>query len=173
MLLLVAIPATAADYSVQPDSTLGFSGTFQGESFNGEFKKFEASISYDPANLAASKFDVIVEIEGVATGDSDRDNALPGDEFFNTAKFPKARFVTSAFRKDGDKVIAEGTLTIKGVSKPVSLDVGFTPNGDGAILSVMTKLDRSDFNVGTGDYADTSTIGADITVNGNLKLAAK
>lgn len=173
LLLLAAFPAIAADYSVQPGSTLGFSGTFQGETFNGEFKQFDATISYDPANLAASKFDVSVDISSVATGDSDRDNALPGDEFFDTATFPKAHFVSTAFRQDGDKVIAEGTLTMKGVSKPVSLDVGFTPNGSDATLAVTTKLDRSDFNVGTGDYADTSTIGADVTVNGKLNLAAK
>lgn len=173
LFLITAIPAVAADYSVQPGSTLGFTGTFQGEAFTGQFKKFDATISYDPGNLAASKFDVSVDIISVATGDSDRDSALPGDEFFATAKFPNARFVSTAFRKDGDQVIAEGTLTIKGISKPVSLDVGFMPNGSGAILDVTTKLDRSDFGVGTGDYADTSTIGADVTVKGTLKLAAK
>lgn len=172
-LLLAAFPAFAVDYSVQPGSTLGFSGTFQGEAFNGEFKQFEATISYDPANLAASKFDVSVDIDSVATGDSDRDNALPGDEFFDVGKYPKARFVSTAFRQHGDKVIADGNLSIKGVSKPVGLDVGFTPTGDGATLTVTTKLNRSDFHVGTGDYADTSTIGADVTVNGKLNLAAK
>ncbi|MFZ2235901.1 MAG: YceI family protein [Dokdonella sp.] len=173
LLLLAVIPAIAADYSVQPGSTLGFSGTFQGEAFNGEFKKFDATISYDPAKLAASKFDVSIDIGSVATGDSDRDNALPGDEFFDTVKFPKAHFVSKAFRKDGDKVIADGTLTIKGISKPVSLEVGLTPSVDGATLTVTTNLDRSDFSIGTGDYADTSTIGAVVTVNGKLKLAAK
>lgn len=173
LLLIAAIPAVAADYSVQPGSTLGFTGTFQGEAFTGEFKKFNATISYDAINLPASKFDVSVDISSVATGDSDRDNALPGDEFFDASKFPTARFVSTTFRKDGDKVIADGTLTIKGISKPVSLDVGFTPTGNGATLVVTTKLDRSAFGVGIGDYADTSTIGADVTVSGNLKLAAK
>ncbi len=173
LLLLATIPVLAADYSVQPGSTLGFSGIFQGATFEGEFKQFDAMIVYDPANLAASKFDVSVDIGSVVTGDSDRDNALPGEEFFDTAKFPNAHFVTSAFRKDGDKVMADGILTIKGVSKPVSLDVGFSPNGSNATLTVTTNLDRSDFTVGTGDYADTSTIGADVTVNAKLKLAAK
>ncbi len=173
LLLLASIPAIAADYSVQPGSTIGFSGTFQGEAFTGQFKKFDATISYDPANLATSKLDVSVDISSIATGDSDRDNALPGGEFFSTAKFPKAHFISTAFRNDGNKVIADGTLTIKGVSKPVSLDVGFTPSGDGATLAVSTTLDRSDFNVGTGEYADTSTIGADVKVNAKLKLTAK
>ena len=173
LLLLAAIPASAADYAVQAGSTLGFSGVFQGAAFDGEFKKFDAAITYDPANLAASKFDVNVDIAGVATGDSDRDSALPGEEFFDSAKFPKAHFVTSAFRKVGDKVVADGSLTIKGISKPVHLDVAFMPNGNGATLDVTTKLDRREFNVGTGDYADTSTIGAEVKVNAKLILAAK
>ena len=173
LLLLATLPASAADYSVQPGSTLGFSGIFQGATFNGEFKHFDAMIAYDAAKLTASKFDVSVDISSVATGDNDRDNALPGEEFFDTTAFPKAHFVSTAFRKAGDKVIADGTLTIKGVSKPVSLDVTFTPNGKDATLVVTTKLDRRDFNVGSGDYADTSTIGADVNVKANLKLSEK
>ena len=173
LLLLASVAASAADYSVQPGSTLGFSGIFQGATFNGEFKHFDATITCDPADLAASKFDVSVDVGSVATGDSDRDNALPGEEFFDTSKFPKARFVSTAFRSAGGKVSADGNLTIKGVTKPVSLDVAFTPNGNNATLVVSTKLDRRDFNVGSGDYADTSTIGAGVNVKANLKLTAK
>lgn len=171
--LLATVPAFATQYSVQPGSTLGFSGTFQGAAFDGEFKRFDASIAYDPADLAASKFEVNVDISSVDTGDSDRDGALPGEEFFDAANFPKARFVSTTFRKDGDQVIADGTLTIKDISKPISLKVDFTSSGNDATLAVTTKLDRGDFKIGTGDYADTSTIGADVSVNAKLKLAAK
>ena len=60
LLLALALPglAGAADYTVQPGSELGFTGTFQGESFKGTFGKWTAAISYDAAKLATSKFDV-------------------------------------------------------------------------------------------------------------------
>jgi len=176
LLLALVLPgmATAADYTVQPaSSTLGFSNTFQGESFNGHFGQWTAAISYDPANLASSKFDVEVTLASVKTGDDDRDSALPGADFFDVAKFPKAHFVTTGFRRSGGKVIADGTLTLRGVSKPVSLEVTFKPQGSGATLDVAGTVKRLDFGVGTGDYADTSVIGGDVKVTAHLQLAPK
>lgn len=176
LLLSLALPcaAAAADYTVQPaGSTLGFSNTFQGESFNGQFGQWTAAISYDAANLASSKFDVEVTLASVKTGDADRDGALPGPDFFDTAKFPKAHFVTTGFRKSGGKVIADGTLTLRGVTKPVSLEVTFKPQGSGATLDVAGTVKRLDFGVGTGDYADTSVIGGDVKVIAHLQLAPK
>jgi polyisoprenoid-binding protein YceI len=176
ILLALALPvvATAADYTMQPaSSTLGFSTTFQGESFNGKFGQWTAAISYDAANLAASKFDVEVDLASANTGDSDRDSALPGSDFFDVAKFPKAHFVTTGFRQVGGKVIADGTLTLHGISKPVSLDVTFKPQASGATLDVAGTVKRLDFGIGTGDYADTSVIGGDVKVTAHLQLAAK
>lgn len=176
ILLALALPgiAAATDYTVQPaSSTLGFSNTFQGESFDGKFGRWTAAISYDAANLASSKFDVEVDLASVKTGDSDRDSALPGSDFFDVAKFPKAHFVTTGFRQVGGKVIADGTLTLHGISKPVSLDVTFKPQGSGATLDVAGTVKRLDFGVGTGDYADTSVIGGDVKVTAHLQLAAK
>ncbi|KQZ71171.1 polyisoprenoid-binding protein [Rhodanobacter sp. Root561] len=176
ILLALALPgiAAATDYTVQPaSSTLGFSNTFQGESFDGRFGQWTAAISYDAANLASSKFDVEVDLASVKTGDSDRDSALPGSDFFDVAKFPKAHFVTTGFRQVGSKVIADGTLTLHGISKPVSLDVTFKPQASGATLDVAGTVKRLDFGVGTGDYADTSVIGGDVKVTAHLQLAAK
>ena len=176
LLLALALPCVAAatDYTVQPAaSTLGFSGTFQGESFDGRFGQWTAAISYDPARLASSKFDVEVTLASVKTGDSDRDSALPGSDFFDTAKFPKAHFVTTGFRRNGAQVIADGSLTLRGVTKPVSLTVTFAPQGSGATLEVNGTLKRLDFGVGGGEYADTSVIGADVKIHAHLQLVAK
>lgn len=169
----LALPASATDYRVAAGSTLGFLADFQGEKFSGQFKTFDATIRYDPTDLAGSMFDVNVDLASVVTGDSDRDDALPGAEFFDVAKTPRARYTTTGFRKDGDKVIADGTLTLKGTSKPVSLVVRFHAGSGDTILDVTTTLKRLDFNVGSGEYADTSTIGNEVAVNGHLVLVAK
>ena len=176
LLLALALPCAAAatDYTVQPTaSTLGFSGTFQGESFDGRFGQWTAAISYDAANRASSKFDVEVTLASAKTGDSDRDGALPGTDFFDTAKFPKAHFVTTGFRRTGTQVIADGNLTLRGVTKPVSLAVTFKPQGSGATLDVSGTVRRLDFGVGGGEYADTSVIGADVKIDAHLQLAAR
>lgn len=174
--LALALPfaASAADYTVQPAaSTLGFSDTFQGETFNGHFGRWTAAISYDAANLAGSKFDVDVDLASAKTGDNDRDGALPGEDFFDVAKFPKAHFVTTGFRQNGAQVIADGKLTLRGVTRPVSLQVTFKPQGSGATLDVAGSVKRLDFGVGGGDYADTSVIGADVKITAHLQLAPR
>jgi polyisoprenoid-binding protein YceI len=176
LVLALAVPgiAGAADYAVQPaGSKLGFTSSFQGQSFDGTFNKWTAAISYDAAKLAASKFDVDVDLASVKTGDNDRDGALPGADFFNVAKFPKAHFVTTGFRQNGAQVIADGNLTLRGVTKPVSLNVTFKPQGAGATLDVSGSVKRLDFGVGGGDYADTSVIGGDVKINAHLVLTAK
>ncbi|WP_130619572.1 YceI family protein [Dyella amyloliquefaciens] len=176
LLLALALPslASATDYAVQPaGSKLGFAGTFQGQAFDGTFGKWTANISYDPAKVATSKFEVDVDLASVKTGDNDRDSALPGADFFNVAKFPKAHFVTTGFRQNGAVVVADGNLTLRGVSKPVSLNVTFKSQGGNATLDVTGTVKRLDYGVGGGEYADTSVIGADVKVNAHLVLTAK
>lgn len=172
--LTLSCAASAAQYSVVPaNSTLGFSGTFQGEAFQGHFDQWSAAITYDPSDLAGSHFDVGVDLASVKTGDSDRDSALPGPDFFSVAKFPKAHFVSTLIHKVGSTVVADGNLTLRGVTKPVSLDVAFKPQGSGATLDIHGIVKRLDFGVGTGDYADTSVIADDVKVSAHLQLAPK
>lgn len=174
-LLAAAAPfaAQAADYTVQAGSKLGFTSNFQGSSFDGQFGKWTAAISYDAAKPASSKFDVTVDLASAKTGDNDRDSALPGADFFDVAKYPQAHFVTTGFRQQGGQMIADGTLTLRGVSKPVSLTVNFKPQGSGATLDVSGALNRLDFGVGGGEYKDTSVIGAQVKVTAHLVLSAK
>ena len=171
--LATPLAVSAADYNVQAGSTLGFTSNFQGSSFDGHFNKWTAAISYDPAKLASSKFDVTVDLATAKTGDNDRDSALPGPDFFNVAKYPQAHFVTTAFHQQGNQVVADGMLTLRGVTKPVSLSVVFKPQGSGATLDVTGTVKRLDFGVGGGQYADTSVIGADVKVIAHLVLTAK
>lgn len=178
LLLCLPLPmaAAAADYRVQQDqSTLGFSATFQGASFQGHFAQWHAAIRFDPVKLADSSFDVTVDTTSAATGDDDRDGALPGADFFNATKYPQARYVSTGFsRVDGTRVIAHGTLTLRGETRPLDLAVAFAPQAGGtATLDVTGALKRLDYGVGSGEYADTSVIGNDVTINAHLVLAPK
>lgn len=176
LLLTFALPsvALAADYAVQPaTSILQFSGTFQGASFTGHFTQWSATIRYDPTHLATSKFDVTVTPASAKTEDADQQDALPGADFFNVTKFPTAHFSSTGFRQNGTQVIADGNLTLRGVTKPISLNVIFKPNASGATLEVSGVLNRLNFGVGSGDYADTSVIAANVKVTAHLQLVKK
>ena len=177
LLLALALPCAAAatDYNVRPAlSHLSFHGTYQGAEFSGNFNDWTAAISYDPADLAHAKFDVVVTLASAKTGDADQESALPGESFFDVAKFPTAHFVTTGFRHDGNMVIADGQLTLRGVTKPVSLGVVFRTHSPGSsTLDVAGHVQRLDFGVGIGDYADTSVIGATVKITAHLQLEPK
>ena len=170
--LLLPLTSVARDWQVDTaKSTLTFKGTYQNEGFDGRFKKFEATISYDAADPTKSKFDVTIDLPSVDTGSGERDDTLATADFFDTSKTPKAHFVTESFAKNGDAVEAKGNLTIRNKTKPVTLKVTFAENGNAATLDVDTTLKRADFDLGNG--ADWADVGADVPVHAHLVLSAK
>ena len=171
--LLLPMAAFARDWNVDTaKSTLGFKGSYQKEAFNGSFKKFDATIAYDATDPTKGKFDVTIDLASADTASAERDDTLKGGDFFATAKFPKAHFVTSSFAKAADgSTTAQGTLTIRDQSKPVTLKVAFVESGNTATLDVDTVLKRADFGLGAG--SDWSDVGTDVPVHGHLVLNAK
>jgi polyisoprenoid-binding protein YceI len=165
-------PASARIWQLDAaHSTLTFANTYQGVEYTGQFRRFDARIDYDPADLAHAKFDVTVDVTSLDTQNSERDHAALGADFFDTAKFPRAHFVTTSLRKAADgKVIADGLLTLRGIGKPVTLVVKFAQRGDTATLDVSAHVKRLDFGIGTGQWADPSLIGDGVSVHGHLLL---
>ena len=81
-----------------------------------------------------------------------------GDAFFDSAKFPQAKYSASKFRAlGGNRYAADGTLSLHGVSKPVTLEFSWTP-GAKPVLAGKATVKRLDFGVGGGDWADTELI---------------
>ncbi len=175
ILSLLLLPGAVFAHDWQVDaakSSLTFKGSYQGDAFNGTFKKFDATIAYDAANLATSKFDVTIDLASADTASSERDDTLKGSDFFDTGKFPKAHFVTQSFAKAADgSVQASGTLTIRDQTKPVTLKVMFAESGSAATLDVDTVLKRADFGLGKG--SDWAEVSADVPVHGHLVLSGK
>jgi len=173
LLALLPLAGFARDWQVDSSkSSLTFNGTYQSGPFTGKFGKFEAAISYDEADLAKAKFDVKVDVGSLDTQSGERDDTLRTADFFNTAKFPQAHFVTTSFERGADGgVLAKGTLTIRDQSKPVTLKVKFAASAQGTTLDVDTTLNRLDF--GLGSSSDWADISKDVGVHGHLLLTPK
>lgn len=176
--LLLAAPfgadATTTWTADPARSTLAFSASADGEAFTGTFKTFEAKIAFDPADLATSSFDVSIDLTSADSGNSDRDDTLQGEEFFNSATQPQAKYKATNFvAHEGGRFSAEGELELNGVSKPVTLEFTWSGDGKSATLMGETVLDRLDFNVGTGDWEDAATITHEVTVKTTLQLSAQ
>ncbi|MBD9435220.1 polyisoprenoid-binding protein [Pseudoxanthomonas sp. PXM03] len=169
-LLLASAPAMAADYVQAPGSTLVFASNYQGETFTGKFGGFTTTMSFDPAQLAASKLDVAIQLAGTQTGNKDRDDTLVSPDFFNVGKFAQARYTATRFRSlGGNQYAADGTLSLRGASKPVTLTFTWTP-GAQPVLTGKATVKRLDFGIGGGDWADTSTIPNDVAISTKVVL---
>ena len=148
----------ATDYAQQAGSSLGFTGSYQGEAFTGSFAKFNSSISFDPAKLAQSRFDVRITLGSANTKNSERDEMLLGPDFFNTKTQPEARYVATKFRALGNnRFVADGVLSLRGVLKPAPLTFTWTPGAKPQLVG-SAKIQRLDFKVGIGDWDDVELI---------------
>jgi polyisoprenoid-binding protein YceI len=160
----------AADYVQAPGSTLTFAGSYQGEAFTGRFPGFVTKLSFDPKQLATSRLEVSIPLAAATTGNEDYDGEMRGEAFFNSAKFPQARYTATKFRAlGGNRYAADGVLALRGVSKPVTLAFTWTP-GAKPVLAGKATVKRLDFGVGGGEWADTSLLPNEIAVSTKVVL---
>lgn len=156
--LAVAAPAFARDYVQGPGSTLTFASHYQGEVFTGHFSRFNTRLSFDPAKLDDARLEVLIPLASASTANADRDETLQGPDFFSTAAFPQARYTANRFRHvKGNEYAADGILSLRGVSKPVTLTFSWTP-GAQPVLNGKAGVPRLEFGVGGGDWADLEII---------------
>lgn len=169
--LLFPCAVMSAEYTTDaPQSTLGFAGTVQGEAFEGRFGTFSAEIRFDPDALSDSRFAVDIDLGSADSHNEERDATLKGEEFFNVAGAAQARYLANQFRALGNnRFAAEGELTLRGVSRPVTLSFTWSA-GTPAALDGEAELKRLDFDVGGGDWADEETIANAVRVFTHLVL---
>ena len=168
--LASGLPATAADYVQAAGSTLTFATRYQGEVFSGHFSSFRTRLSFDPQQLPDARLDVLIALGSAGTANQDRDETLHGPEFFDSSRLPRARYHASAFRHLGGNVYAaDGTLSLRGVSRPVTLTFDWTP-GAQPVLSGKATVNRLDFGIGAGDWDDLELIPNAVAVSTRVLL---
>jgi polyisoprenoid-binding protein YceI len=163
---VLAWAAPAPVWSVdKASSRLSFSSSFGGTAFSGVFRRWDADVRFDPKNLAGSSVTATIDTASAVTGDKDRDASLPADEFFAAAKFPKATFTAHTFQDlGGGRYNAAGTLTIRGVSKPLTLPFTLAITGPAARINATIAINRLAFGVGQGEWRAVEAIPAAVTV---------
>jgi len=165
--LLAATPANAAHWDVDmAHSKLGFTVSWSKQPFTAVFKSWKANIDFDAANLASSKADVTIAIGSETSEETDFDASVKGNIGFGAAQFPTAHFVAKSFtHKSGIDYVAEGSLTLKGVTQPITLPFTLTTNGKTAHMVGSAVVMRNLFNVGTGQWAAPDPVAHEVKVN--------
>jgi len=155
--LAAAAAAAPETYAIDVSHTLPrFEYSHLGYSMQGHrFDKTSGQIVMDRAAKTGS-VDVTIDAKSVNTGFALFNEHIQGDDYFATAKYPTITFKSTAVRFDGDKPAAvDGDLTIKGVTRPVTLTVTHFQamphpmlKKDAIGANAVTKTKRSDFNMG-------------------------
>ncbi len=120
----------------------------------GEFRKFEGSIVAHGTDFSESSIDLTIDAASIFTNDDTRDGHLKSADFFDVEQHPTLTFLGKSFKKlHDDEYKLKGILTIKGISKEVTLDVEFgginkDPWGNEKVgFSVEGKINRKDFGL--------------------------
>jgi polyisoprenoid-binding protein YceI len=119
----------------------------------GSFTKFTAELETEGDNFETGRASFQAEVSSVHTGNTDRDNHLITGDFFDAAEYPTLSFESTSLVKNGDDYLLNGNLTIKGVTKLVTLNVEFggtavDPWGNTkAGFTISGKIKRSDWGL--------------------------
>ena len=168
---LQAEPAAAVQsgYRILPErSEVRVTGTQQGESFTGTFESFDAAIDFDADDLENARVRVSLPIASLDLGSSDRNDALPGKVWFSTRLHPVAVFEADTFRTDGDGYVADGTLTVKGLRRGLSLPFTLEDEGGLTVMRGSVVLDRTRWNLGDAPWDTEEYVGHDVRVDVEL-----
>lgn len=157
---LLAVSSTSTAQGFDADkSYIEFSAkNFWVRTVTGTITGWTGSVQFNPAEPAKAQFDVKANVKTINTGNEERDEHLRSDDFFEVEKYPEMRFESKRVEQKGDKYVAHGKLTIKDVTREVSLP--FT--ADGNKLEGKLEIKRRDYDVGL-DQSNFS-VGNDIEV---------
>lgn len=155
-------------------SSITATGKQLGVSMDIKFGKFDAAVNYNPANPAASTADVYIDVNSVDVGSKMYSDELRKKDWFDTAKYPKATFVSSTFKQGaGGTVNVIGKLTIKGVTQDVTAPATFRQEGASQVFEGALPIKRNVFHIGDGDWKDVSVVADDVTIKFRVVIARK
>ncbi|WP_082443513.1 MULTISPECIES: YceI family protein [Stenotrophomonas] len=175
------IEVASGTYKLDPSHTdvlvqwshMGFSNP------SAHFGQADGTLVYDAADVTKSSVDVTLPLSGLNSFTAKFDEHLKSADFFDAAKFPTATFKSTKVEAAGaNKLTVTGDLTVKGTTKPVTLDVTINGAGEHPMMKVpsvgfdaTTTLKRSDFGVGAYAPAVSDEVKVRITTEASIPKA--
>ena len=150
----------AGTWAIDPaHSEVGFTVRHLMTKVRGSFREFEGTVEV-AEDLAASKVNVTIQLASIDTGTKQRDDHVRSGDFLDIDNHPVMTFVSEGVRPNGGTYLLDGTLTIRDVARPITLDVEFngtdtdpwggTRAGFSATASISRKEYGIEFNVPLG-----------------------
>ena len=188
-LLLMSFAASASaaveTYMLDPSHTVvGFSVRHFFSQVPGSFKEFSGTMKLDTANLDASSVDATIQTTSIFTNNDRRDNHLRSADFFEVDKYPTITFKSTKVipGKSESNFQVVGDLTIRGITKPATLDVEYNGSGPVGIqgnslgmqagFTASTTVNRKDYGIVWNRQLDQGGVMLGDDVDITLSVAA-
>lgn len=151
-------------------------------SVSGKFKSFDASIDAEKDDFSDAKVQFSADVDSIDTGNPQRDGHLKSADFFDAANYPKITFVsTQISSKGGNEYVLKGNLTMRGVTKPVELNVEFGGiqqdfnKNTVAGFEINGKVNRHDFKLAWNGITEAGSIvvSEDVKIHINAEMIKK
>ena len=148
----------------------------------GNFAKFEGTVQSDDNNFSNANINFSMDASSITTGDTQRDTHLKSGDSFDAENHPSISFKSESFSKTGDDIYAlNGQLTMKGVSKPVKLNVEFggmmkDPWGqEKAGFTLSGKINRKDWGLNWNTALETGgvLVSEEVQIAAEIQLVKK
>ena len=171
-MLLLAAGQSGAQGLLIDKSEIRFVSKQMGVNVEGRFRKWKANVVFLPKDLAKSKADFEIDLGSIDLASDESETEIKSSNWFDTAKFPVARFASTSFRSVGsDKYEVMGKLTLKGVTHDVVIPIMLKKDANGnSVAEGSFPLKRMDYKVGEGMWADTDMVADDVLVRIRMVL---
>ncbi|EEI93707.1 YceI-like domain protein [Sphingobacterium spiritivorum ATCC 33300] len=146
----------------------------------GLFQDFEIQLEGNGEDLTSATIKAAIKTDSINTKNEQRDQHLKSGDFFDAANYPEIKFVsTSIVKKSEDEFAVTGDLTIKDVTKPITLDVDFggiaiDPWGNSkAGYTFSGKINRSDFGLTWNAALETGgvMVSEEVKISGDIQFS--
>jgi polyisoprenoid-binding protein YceI len=143
---------------------------------SGSLGKYDVQVETEGHDFSTANVNFTADMNTITTGSPDRDNHLKSADFFDTADYPELSLISNRLeKKDKENYVLYGDLTIKGVTKPVKLDVEFGGIGkdpwgnEKAGFTISGKINRTEFDLNW----NTALEAGGVLVSEEVKLQAE
>ena len=167
--LSLSLPAWAGPtdpWTIDPArSRIAFSVEQLGKLVSGRVGTWTGTIVLEPGDLAAARLDIRMDMRSASAGTRDIDDVMLSGDFLDAANAREARFTSTSVSRRGDDYVAQGKLTIRDVTRDVMLPFSLKIQDGRATARGRLTIKRLDYGVGRNQWAATSYVADDVTID--------
>jgi polyisoprenoid-binding protein YceI len=161
----IALPAQAQQKIIPAKSFIRFAFTQMNVAVEGKFRKFDATVAFDPAKPEATKATFEVDVGSIDLGSDEGNTESRRKTWLSVDAFPKATFTAKSVKAlGGGKFEARGPLVIKGTTRDIVATFTVADAGDLRTVEGQFPMKRLQYKIGENEWADTDTVADDVLV---------